>query len=79
MAETLDDFLNQFIWEALFWSLLETLLAAAIVVWTIHQSKEYKYRHQDSKRSGTEEKTVYGKSKRSSGPRQGRTTPSRGF
>lgn len=43
MADTVNDFLNQFIWEALLWSLIETLLAAIIVVWSIHKSKELKY------------------------------------
>lgn len=80
MAETLDKFLNQFIWEALLWSLLETLLAAAIVVWTIHKSKEMKYRMQDSKsHSRAEERNKQIETKRTHTTRTRHTASSSGF
>lgn len=80
MAETLSAFLNQFIWEALFWSLIKTLLAAIIVVWTIHKGKDIKYRYQKNKTQQLSEddkrpieRKYYTSSKR------GHSTHSKGF
>lgn len=79
MADTVNDFLNQFIWEALLWSLIETLLAAVIVVWTIHKSKEMKYCIQDSKSKQSVEKKEPVKKRYTHSIHRGHSTSSRGF
>lgn len=47
MAKTLNDFLNQFIWESLLWSFLYFVIASALVVWTL--KKQWDYRVSSSK------------------------------
>lgn len=47
MAETLNDYLNQFIWQSLLWSIVYLLIAAALVVWTL--KKQWDYRISSSK------------------------------
>lgn len=42
MAKTLNDFLNQFIWESLLWSFLYLVIASALVVWTLKKQWDYR-------------------------------------
>lgn len=42
MAETLNGFLNQFIWKSLLWSLLYLIIASALVVWTLKKQWDHR-------------------------------------
>lgn len=42
MAETLNDFLNQFIWQTLLWGLVYLAIAAVLVVWTLKKQWDHR-------------------------------------
>ena len=54
IAMAVDEELNEFIWYAIVWSLLYIIIAAFIVIKTLHSYKEVKYKHSRSARSGTQ-------------------------
>ena len=52
IASAVDEELNKFIWYAIGWSLLYIIIAAFIVIKTLHSYKEVKYKRNGSNHSG---------------------------